>query len=70
MKKIAIEVLHRAPEDGHLRATIILPDNLSSIERIGIAKAVLSLLDKEHHTNQPKEIIDNNGTPGGCQSSE
>jgi hypothetical protein len=41
MQKLAIEILYRAPVDGKPSVTLILPDNLSFLERQAIAEAIL-----------------------------
>jgi hypothetical protein len=53
VKKIAIEVLTRAPEeDGKLRATLIFPSELTIVERMSIARAILEQLEGEQNAKQ------------------
>ncbi len=40
MRKLTIEVLYRAPVDGKPSVALILPDNLSFLERQAIAEAI------------------------------
>jgi hypothetical protein len=53
MRKLAIEVLFRTLSDAKPSATIILPDDVSQLDRQAIAEAVLRLPAEPETQAQP-----------------